>query len=229
MRKQDLDLIKSEIVESQGYKFLVGNKHSYVVDEIKKLGFYENKIEDIKKHIRPNSVCLDIGANFGYYSILMSGLCKRVFSFEPEPYNFNLLQANITQNQCHNVIPQCMAVGNDNTIMDMYLSKECTGMHRLYPSKYTTDETIRVIVRRLDDSTLLGEDISFVKIDVEGSEFGVLKGMEKILDKDLTIYMEFVEEGQREYGSDPKEVLGFLESKGFNIEKDGRNIWCRKK
>ena len=60
-----------------------------------------------------------------------------------------------------------------------------------------------------------------IKIDVEGAEFDVLKGMSKILDlnKDLRIIMEFSIENLQDFGSKPDEVMDFLLKKNFRLWK----------
>jgi len=59
--------------------------------------------------------------------------------------------------------------------------------------------------------------IHFVKIDVEGAEFNVLKGMQKIIkkNKDIKFQIEFCPHQLKEYGVQPLTFLEFLEEKGF--------------
>ena len=64
-----------------------------------------------------------------------------------------------------------------------------------------------------------------IKIDVEGAEFDVLKGMDKILDsnKDLKIIMEFSLENLQDFGPKPDEVVDFLLKKNFKLWKINEN------
>ncbi|HXM94763.1 MAG TPA: FkbM family methyltransferase [Candidatus Dormibacteraeota bacterium] len=65
-------------------------------------GEYEQSLTTcIKNIVKPNFLCLDIGANFGYYSVLLASLVKgqaRVHSFEPVPFIHELTQETIKKN-----------------------------------------------------------------------------------------------------------------------------------
>ncbi len=95
-------------------------------------------------------------------------------------------------------------------------------MHRIYPSQFCSEVCLKVITTSLDEyfkDDELGDKISFIKMDVEGSELGVLKGMKNIFqrNKKLKILMEFVPSCIKESGAQPEELIKILQDQGFNF------------
>jgi len=95
-------------------------------------------------------------------------------------------------------------------------------MHRTYPSTYCTSDYIEVETKTLDgyfknNSSI--NKISLIKMDIEGYELYVLKGMEKLLsqNKKLILLLEFVPTYIKESKHDPKEMIKFLIEKRFKI------------
>ena len=206
------------------------NGHKMILDSNDCLQLSINEIYEpvetniIKQEIKKGDVVLDIGANIGYYTLLMAdmvGTDGKVFAFEPEPYNFELLRKNIEINVCKNVILERKAISNYNKKSNLYLSKDNTGMHRLNESKYC-EKYIEVNVIKLDDyfyNNELINKIKFIKIDVEGSELDVLQGMESILENNnqITILLEFIPEHLIEHGSNPIHLIEFLLDRNFRL------------
>jgi len=177
------------------------------------------------KNVSEGDMVLDIGANIGYYTLIFAKLVGekgKVFAFEPDPSNFEILKKNVTTNNFQNVILENVAVTNSTGTTELYLSTKDMGHHRIYKSKHMSKNHVSVKTIRLDDylnSNSFLEKISFVKLDVEGSEFGSLKGMEKILsqNKRIELIMEFVPRHLRDYGTDPIEVLQYLKNLEFDF------------
>ena len=214
--------LKSDFALVQGHKMYLGPKDSL---QLSINGIYEElETEIVKKEVKNGDVVLDIGANIGYYTLIFAKLvgCNgKIFAFEPEPFNYDLLQKNIKINNYDNVTTEQKAVGNENDVIKLYLSKIRTGMHRIYKSKYTNDEFINVDIVKLDDYFKDSEffnKINFIKMDVEGSEFGVLKGLTQILqNNDVKILAEFIPDSIREFGFNPKDFISFLHSFKYKI------------
>ena len=174
-----------------------------------------NQTEYIKKYSR--GYCIDVGAFIGYTTLLMAKNATAVYAFEPNPYNFNLLNWNIQLNKNGNVWNYNYAVVDYSrpSEMDLYLCESNKGMSRLYPSMWCKDGTVKVKTIRLDDMDL--DCVDFVKIDVEGSEFGVLLGMQNIIEKFHPILMmEFHIPSIEECGDNPFHIYDFLEKNNYN-------------
>jgi tRNA G37 N-methylase Trm5 len=88
------------------------------------LDYYDERA--IRKIVRPGSVCLDIGAHIGFYSLLLSrwaGPDGRVASFEPVPYTYSFLLRNLKRNGASNVTPEQAAVGEHVGVVRMSAGK----------------------------------------------------------------------------------------------------------
>ncbi len=89
----------------------------------------------VKKLVKKGDTALDIGANIGYYTVLLASMVGtegRVFSFEPDPANFSLLQKNAKVNGCTNTILVRKAVSNEMGRRRLHLSSADPGDHRLH-------------------------------------------------------------------------------------------------
>ena len=214
---------KSDFAEIQGHKMFLGTKDSLGLSIKGSYEELESKL--VKKEIQKGNVVLDLGANIGYFTLLFAKLVGnegKVFAFEPEPNNFALLKKNIEINGYKNITLENMAISNNVGKIKLYISNIRTGMHRIYPSHFCTKKFVEVKTTTLDEyfkNQDFIEKISFIKMDVEGSELGILKGMKKIFEKNmkLKLLLEFVPSCIKEYGADPSELLKLLTDEGFQI------------
>lgn len=192
----------------------------------------ENETRLVKNEIHIDDIVLDIGANIGYYTLIFANLVGpggKIFSFEPEPTNFNLLKKNIEINGHQNITIENVAVSNDSGKIKLFLSEKDPGQHKIDCGIDVSNNYIIVNKISLDDyfkNNPLAKKISFIKIDVEGSEINVLKGMQNILNinKKLKILIEYSPKHIRNFGIEPIELLEFLKTNEFNfflIESNG--------
>ena len=187
-------------------------------------GFCEpEETKFIKNIVQPDWTCMDIGANIGYFTILMAKRCVFVYSFEPEPTNFMLLENNIELNGLTGKVgPIDVAVTEETDVYDgeqkLYLSNDDPGMHRVYKSKWCDPNPIEVESIKIDDMGYEVMKINLIKMDIEGAEYGALKGMVELLKRDKPlIIMEFHPLSIIEYGVDPRKVYDFIKKLGYTI------------
>lgn len=166
----------------------------------------------VKQHVKERDVVVDVGANMGYYTLLMAKLNANVHSFEPEPTNFVLLKKNVELNNFTNVTLYNKAVSNTNGKAKFVLADYGTGQHTLGSSKFGT-RTIDV-----ETTTIDLQDIAFAKIDVEGAELLVLNGMKTLPSKML---VEFNTDNLKEHGTTPTEFFNFV--KNYSIKQITKN------
>ncbi|EPA05162.1 FkbM family methyltransferase [Candidatus Nitrosarchaeum limnium] len=214
-------ILKSDFAEIEGNKMFLGkgDPHSISIEGV----FGKLDTEIIKNCIKTGDIVVDLGANIGYYTLIAAKLVGdkgKVFAFEPEPKNFEILKKNVELNNYQNVILEQKAVSDVNEKINLYLS-EGIGTHSI-KLKQNIKQTIQVESIRLDDyfSNLnLTDKINFIKIDVEGAEFRALNGMNMILkqSKHLKIFTEFMKNFIVESGTEPKDMLELLINNGFNI------------
>lgn len=182
----------------------------------------EGNYEDFMLNIASKSaVVFDIGANIGYYTIQFSRIFKKtgiIYSFEPLSYQYNLLKRNIALNNISNVIPIKMIVSDtDGSTRRVYFSgMENTGNSSLeIESQEYEDVATTTIDHFCEDKNI--ENIDLVKIDVEGHELSVLKGMEGILRKNIVknLFVEINDETLSAAGTSTIEVVSFLGEFGY--------------
>jgi len=172
--------------------------------------------------LRPGLTVVDIGANQGLYSLLFSSLVGpkgRVFSFEPDVNLFGALEENCQRNRAKNIQYYNYAIGATKGMRTLYRSRVNSGDNRLAPSDrskwfYGVDIQIETL-----DSVLGSTHVDFIKIDVQGWEFEVVKGMTKVWDNNpaLSIYFEFWPFGLRRAACEPLRLLEYFREHGFAL------------
>src|SRR5262249_36832247 len=87
-------------------------------------GIYEPaETRFVEANVPRGGCVLDIGANIGYYTLLFAravGPAGRVFAFEPEPENFDLLRQNVRSNGYENVRMENLAVADENGWLNLF-------------------------------------------------------------------------------------------------------------
>jgi len=188
-------------------------------------GTYEKlEAKIMEEKIKVGNITVDVGANIGLHTLNMArivGNTGRVFAFEPDPSNFEILEKNVKINNYQNIILEQKAVGDKHGRTTLYQSDN-PGNHRLFPLTKQAKGQIQVELTSLDkyftDSNLANK-INFIKIDVEGFEFSVLKGMKNILknNKKIKILFENMQINTIEAGFTPIKVLNYLTSYDFKL------------
>jgi FkbM family methyltransferase len=178
-------------------------------------------MEEVLKELKPNDVFWDVGASFGFYSLLAASCASAVvMAFEPHPITVERLAKNIELNRKSNIqiLQLALSDSKGKTRFNMIDSDINPGSSHL-----ATDEingTIEVETSRGDDlienGTVPKPDI--IKIDVEGAEHLVIKGMQSALPSCRVLFCE-VHPNIRKYGSSAEDLEKILKNTGFRIEK----------
>jgi FkbM family methyltransferase len=171
-------------------------------------------------------VVADIGANLGLYTLLASrcvGPTGRVHSFEPDPQNYALLSRSVARNECSNVELHQTAVADQVGTLWLHRSEEHHGDHRIYACGPGDRRTVRVPVTTLDAALVQSPRLDAVKMDVQGSEWRVLRGMTQLIARNpaIAMFLEFWPRGLREGGVDPRELLQELRRLGLRVRNIG--------
>jgi len=182
----------------------------------------------LRRLVRPGMQVVDVGANVGLYSLLLSRLVGEhgcVYSFEPEPHLCATLRENCGSNGITNVVPFEYAAGPSNARQRFQRATFNSGNNSL--GRGSSDAgTLEVLVVRIDDILPLGK-IDFVKIDVQGHELGALAGMERLLSSNpgLRIFFEFWPVGLQRAGNSPESLLDFFRERDFLLyERAGADL-----
>ena len=180
--------------------------------------------DDIIEHFTPKQgdIVIDIGANIGRYTIISSkrvGTKGKVVAIEAHPGNFEILNRNIKLNQLTNIIPLNYAAYSKETKIKLYVPDEESG-YTIYHTlmERTGKKFVEVNANTLDYLLQLNqirqEEVNWIKIDVEGAEFEVLKGATNVLSKSKDIALLIEVHGQNNY----RPLVEFLSSYNFKIE-----------
>ena len=151
-------------------------------------GRYEpQETQLLRDLLQPGNVFIDVGANWGYYTLAAAQLVGRqgrVVAFEPEPRLFALLAANIEVNRLRHVLPQPFAIGprQERVSFTAFNADDGNwGLSRAVDPVRAGGADFETESRPLDevlDAASIGT-AQLVKIDVEGAETGVLAGMRR--------------------------------------------------
>jgi FkbM family methyltransferase len=226
-------LIPEKITTRDGTIFL--DRTDVAVSGALALGGFESYEANVfRDAIKPGMNIVDIGAHIGYYALLsakQTGPLGKVFAYEPEPGNFNLLQKNATANQLSNIIPLNTALSDTSGSRELFLEKYNKGHHSFARNKNTI-QTISVPTQTLDDSLkgLGSPRIDIIKIDVEGAEPIVLRGMRETIRNNpgIRIFTEVYPRSMAKLGESAQSYLKELTTLGFSlsvINEDTKSIF----
>ena len=222
VKHYSLSNLQTDYAEVFGNKLFLSKKGLAL--SISHYGTYEELESKImEEKIEMGNIVVDVGANIGLHTLNMArivGNTGQVFAFEPDPSNFEILKKNVKINNYKNIILEQKAVGDKHGRTTLYQSDH-PGKHRIFPQTEQAKSEIQVELTNLDnyfDSDMI-DKINFIKIDVEGLEFSVLKGMKNILknSKKIKILFEFMPENTMEVGFTPIELLNYLTSNNFKL------------
>src|SRR5215212_7396178 len=196
------------------------------------LVFMTNHEDDIIEHFTPKQgdIVVDIGAHMGRYTIIASkrvGTNGKVVAIEAHPGNFEMLNRNIKLNQLTNVIPLNYAVYSKETKIKLYLPEEESGYtiyntimsNRAGTEDKFVDVNAQTVDYLLELNQIREEEVNWIKIDVEGAEFEVLKGATNVLSKSKDIALLIEIHGLDNY----RPILDFLSLYNFKIEFEKSN------
>lgn len=149
--------------------------------------FHPHLVKCLKKYLKRGDVFIDVGANIGYFTAIgagLVGLSGAVHSFEPVPIYFNILSKMARLNENYKIYVNNCALGDSFGSADIKISNISNiGWNTMVPSFGIKTENLKEILKvkviRLDDYIYRRniEDVSLIKIDVEGYEYPVLKGL----------------------------------------------------
>jgi FkbM family methyltransferase len=168
-------------------------------------------LELFKDYCKAGDIAIDVGANVGEVSIVLSqraGSTGRIYAFEPNPRIHRYLLGNLALNQCGNVTAANLAVGASAGVTRMSDGRY-DDMNRVVDSG-----EIEVTCTTLDEA-VPAQPIAFLKVDVEGSELRVLEGARQTLARAACVNCEMGEEHHRRYGYGMGDLITFLRRAGF--------------
>jgi FkbM family methyltransferase len=219
------------------------------------LGEYEQDItEKVALLVRKGETCLDVGANFGWYTTLFRRLVGgggAVHGFEPVPSIYHELEQNWELiGSPENVRLNNLALGDKEKILTINLFQGLPTGHASL-STQGRDDLISFECKMVTLDSYLEANhvgiVNFVKVDIEGAEMMFLKGAGRLFEQDVPpiILMEMALQQTKNFGYKPDDLLKYLSGKaaydfyaidemtrevkkivGFNDDDIGANVFC---
>lgn len=174
----------------------------------------------LKRLLKPGETAVDIGANIGLLTMACAravGFEGKVYSFEPEKRMADLLERSLAMNGLAQVSLLRKAVSAKPGTLTFNVST-IPGHSSLYAlPKAEAGHKQKVEVVRLDDVIPAGASVDVVKIDVEGAEMDVVKGMDRILreNANIAVIAEFGISHLKRVGIPTADWFGAFESHGL--------------
>jgi FkbM family methyltransferase len=181
-----------------------------------------------------SSICFDVGANIGYYSLLFASLNPQgvVHCFEPVPLNYHVLCTNSLMNGFSNLNPNLCAVGDREGCADLVISRDSAYSSLVDTGRKPAVNRVSVCMTTLDAYCQRHEiaRIDILKVDVEGAEGKVLCGAEQVLRdpkrRPHTVMLELYEPMLVQYGTNIEEIFRKMQCFGYRafVLANGRLI-----
>lgn len=179
-------------------------------DEKIVLEVWKDRLYERVKKPSHGDVVVDAGAHIGSFTVRASvfvGDSGKVYAFEPDSENYEYLISNTRE--LKNVVCYQKALWSSSGYKMLHKNLRVSGNSSLYPSWPSVKPYLPVSTTRLDDE--VDGQVDFIKIDVEGAEYEVLKGSKRILET----YKPFI--AMEIHNSKlAQEIISFLSEYGYS-------------
>lgn len=189
---------------------------------------YQQKQRDYAlSFVEKQQNAIDIGSNIGTWSLPLCNVFNTVYAFEPHPENRECFFKNLESVNNYTLYPY--ALSDIESIMPLYVHNEACGNISLDYNGIMTGPTninerpkntdvnkIDVEVKRLDSFDL--SNIDFIKIDVQGHEFKVLKGAEQLLSHQSPVLCLELPQRNDEEKAYRTEITQWLSQFGYRMQ-----------
>lgn len=184
------------------------------------------KLEFFKNLVKDKGIIFDIGANIGILTLIAAKYSKKdsiVYAFEPDTYNYSLLEKNIGENAVKNTFIYRKAVSNQEGSAKFYTDKFNLGSHSIENKNVSnTNDYYEIECIKLDDfyvNQKISGPVDLIKMDIQGAEYLALLGASELLTKGMikNIYTEFWPKGIIGTNSHV-EFIDYLRKNNFEIK-----------
>jgi FkbM family methyltransferase len=173
---------------------------------------------------------LDIGANIGYTSSVFATVLEpgsKIYAFEPDQISFEILKETVWGKNLSGAIEAVhQAVGSSDGSLKFWHNERHSADHRVvteqFSSACTNGAQISTVPATTVDTFVKSrnlQNISFIKIDVQGYELAVCEGMKNVLEKfpQAVVCLEYSPDALRELGFEPHMLLDFFRTRGYHL------------
>jgi FkbM family methyltransferase len=201
-------------------------------------GEYEKVLTEIVKTLlREGDNCLDVGANFGWYTTIFQKYCgtqAEIHAFEPVPPTFQELERNFRlMGSPKNVSINNLALGDQKDELTINLFEGLSTGHASLSNQGRSDcISYKCEVKTLDSylAEQQAKDVNFVKVDIEGAEMMFLKGAEKLFKQKVPPIwlMEMARQQTGNFGYLPNDLLVFMTERAaydfFRVDEERNKL-----
>ncbi|MGD0466680.1 MAG: FkbM family methyltransferase [Gammaproteobacteria bacterium] len=183
---------------------------------------FDERIYDFKTtNIAPNII--DAGSNIGIASLFFKNKypLAKILCFEPDPYNFAILQKNIIINNLKNVITIQAALAKKAGFTSFYgeigdfADTRGNSINKLWGEQRNTTKSI--IVKTVKLSSYINNEIDLLKMDIEGAEQQVLEDLTEKLYLIKALIIEVHEAQNVCFNNNLQTICTVLQNNNFNI------------
>ncbi len=228
---RDTDISKIEITDgslimtsrSAGIRMLCAEGDKRIAPiEILNFGSYEkNELDFILKLLDDNYTVLDVGANFGWYSLYIAKFFpnSKVYAFEPIPHTFSYLRKNIALNESSNIIINDFGFSDENKEIPFYYYPG--GSVNASAANLTNADSVQKItgtVKKMDDYVEDNKlELDFIKCDIEGAELLAFRGGLNVITKfKPIIFTEMLRKWSEKFNYHPNDIIKFFADIGYD-------------
>ena len=217
-----IDLIKGtdiETIEISRNGVIMTSKINHI--EMLNFDVYEkNESNIILQMINKNSIVFDVGANIGWFSLLIAKNIEnvKVFSFEPIPNTYKILTMNVIENDVSNILLFNFGFSDEIKMLEFYYYPEISGNASMKNLSNRSDvQKIECAVTTLDrfaqDNNVYPD---FIKCDVEGAELFVFEGGIETLKKSTPIvYTEMLRKWAAKFNYHPNQIISLFNNLNY--------------
>ena len=188
-------------------------------------GYWESWITGaVARSVQPGAWCLDIGANHGYYTVIMAdavGTRGRVVAVEPNPRLADLLALSVEVNGLNRqttIVQKAVTDGRTSRVR-LVIPQRRGACATICRDATAADEVVDVGTTSVDELTAAWPQVDLVKIDAEGAEDLIWRGMRRTVEQNpgLAVLLEFVPSRYR----DPCGFMRDIRDAGFALREVG--------
>ena len=183
-------------------------EHRFILGEAKE----PQTVALLDSLVTSQMICVDVGANIGYFSVLMARRAHTVHAVEPTPNLATRIRENASLNGLDNIVMHQAALSDRVGTADLHLSSddpEANSLHGAGP-------VIRVPLTTLDALSLPHVDL--LKLDCEGSELAALAGGARTIARDRPLILcECNADALHDTGHTPADLVSALERAGYTV------------
>ena len=219
------------IVETEQGTFAIKPEDQEVGRKLLTEGGYDKEvIRKWQSFLSEDDRVLIVGGHIGSLAIPLSNKCRAIDVIEANPFTYKLLTYNKALNACHNMEIFHCAAAEKKGKLEFYANKVNSGgskrkpKHDSYKYNYDNPDLIEVDTVVLDD--LLAENkYKLIIMDIEGSEYFALQGMQKLLSMTECLQVEYLTHHLEEVaGVNQQQFFPLILPHFSKIEVPGRPI-----